>query len=258
MPDRWAAHQPSFVTRFTRFPEYTATVKVVCWLLLLTPLATSAQKQPVQSATSLWLAVETKAVASFHQPTGPSFVETFGEENLNKWPIGLRAGFTYTLKPIGYQLERRSADTSRAARAWVRLPNRLNLNKIDTFMVQLDLLPLANSYPGGGLLFGVADSLNYHVVRLVGPNRVIVQQILNGKPAPAFVSAHLAQATVALRPGRNRIAVWRRGRQLHVFVNDKEVPTSPFPFRPLRGTGVGVLMTSNWLSFRNLSVRTQL
>ncbi|TAE26835.1 MAG: hypothetical protein EAZ91_16860 [Cytophagales bacterium] len=230
---------------------------LLLYFLSLFPLVLRGQQRPVESATSDWLAIETGAVLPFRTPSGPSFSESFTEENPNGWPTGLRAGFTYTLKPIGYQLERRSADTSRAARAWVTLSNRLNLNKIDTFLIQIDLLPQTDTYPAGGLLFGVADSLNYSQIRLIGPNRVLVQQVVNGKPDVTFVSAHLARATVALRSGRNRIAVWRRGRQLHVFVNEKELPTSPFAFRPLRGNGVGVLMTGNWLSFRNLSVRTQ-
>jgi hypothetical protein len=232
-------------------------MKVSAWLLALIPLLAQAQQEPVQSASSSWIAVETKPVPPFRTPTGIGFTETFGEENKNGWPTGLRAGFTYTIKPVGYQIERRSADTSRAARAWVTLANRLNLNKLDTFLIQIDLLPQTDTYPSGGLIFGVADSLNYNQVRLEGKNQVWVQQIVDGKADPAVIPLRLTRADVDLRPGRNRIAVWRRGKQLHIFVNEKELPTSPIPFRPFRGNGVGVLMTGNWLSFRNLSVRTQ-
>jgi hypothetical protein len=232
-------------------------MKISLCLLALFPWVAQAQQESVQSATSSWLSVETTPVSPFRTPSGLGFTETFGEENKNNWPTGLRAGFTYTLKPIGYQIERRSADTSRVARAWVTLSNRLNLNKIDTFLIQIDLLPQTDSYPAGGLLFGVADSLNYNQVRLVGKDRVMVQQVVNGKADLAVIPTRLTRANVDLRPGRNRIAVWRRGNQLHIFVNEKELPTSPMPFRPFKGNGVGVVMTGNWLSFRNLSVRTQ-
>lgn len=233
-------------------------MKRIAWLLMLvSPLLRAQQKQQIQSASSSWIPVETKAVSPFRTPSGPGFTETFTEENTNGWPTGLRAGFTYTLKPIGYQIERRSADSSWAARAWIQLSPKLTLNKIDTFMVQVDLLSQSDTYPNGGLLFGVADSLNYSQVWLMGKNRVLVQQIVKGKPDPTFVSARLAKATVALRPGRNRVAVWRMGNRIHVYVNEKELPTSPFPFRPLRSNGVGVMLGGNWLSFRNLTVRTQ-
>jgi|GEM_PF-4778787 len=233
-------------------------MKLIVWLLvLISSLAYAQPQQQIQSASSPWIAVETKAVSPFRTPSGPGFTETFAEDNTNGWPTGLREGFTHSLKSVGYQIERRSADSSRASRAWIQLSNKLTLNKIDTFMVQVDLLSQSDNYPNGGLLFGVADSLNYSQIRLIGKDRVLVQQITKGKPDPAFVSAHLDRSTVALRAGRNRIAVWRRGNSLHVFVNEKELPTSPFPFRPLRGNGVGVMLSGNWLSFRNLTVRTQ-
>lgn len=232
-------------------------MKLIVWLLMLFPALVLAQPEKIQSASSPWIPVETKPVSPFRTPSGPGFTETFAEENPNRWPTGLRGGFTYTIKAIGYQIERRAADTNRAAHAWIPIAKKLTLNRIDTFMVQVDVLSRSDTYPDGGLLFGVADSLNYSQIRLIGNDKVVVQQFTNGKPDPAFVSAHLSVATVTLRAGRNRVAVWRRGNQLHVFINEQELPTSPFLFRPLRGNGIGVVLNGNWLSFRNLTVRTQ-
>ncbi len=231
-------------------------MRSIVWLFVLLPTWVIAQQEPVQSAISPWILVDTRAVAPFKIPTGPGFIETFSEENPNRWFTGLRAGFTYALNTIGYQIERRSADTNRFALSWHLLPKKLILNKMDTFLVQVDLFSRSDMYPNGGLLFGVADALNYNQVRLIGKDKVVVQQIVRGNLNPAFASVTLSTATVALRPGRNRVAVWRRGNQLHVFVNDRELPTSPFPFRGLRGNGVGVMLAGNWLAFRNLTVRT--
>ncbi|KAB7732524.1 hypothetical protein F5984_00750 [Rudanella paleaurantiibacter] len=231
-------------------------IRLLFILLIWLPELTLAQSKTVESASSAWVAVETSPMPTWRSPEGLVFRETFAEANANRWPVGLRAGFTYTPGPVGYQLERRGADSSQLARAWIQLANRFDLPRIDTFMVQLDVLPRADMYPDGGLLFGVADSLNYSRVWLNGRDRVIVQQIVDGKPDLTSTNDRLASVRFPTQKGRNRITVWRRGARLHVFVNDKELPGSPFLNRAVRGNGVGVFAKGNWLAFRNLTVRT--
>ena len=134
------------------------------------------------------------------------------------------------------------------------MPPDINLNRADTFTVRVDVLADSGQVPPGGLLFGVRDSLNYCAFTTNGRGEISIVRVLNGTALSDYMPGDYFRPGVPLDRNRNRLTIKRRGDALHFYVNDQEVRSSPYPFRPLSGNGIGLTASGYWTQFQRLNV----
>ena len=108
--------------------------------------------------------------------------------------------------------------------------------------------------PTGGLLFGVADSLNYSAFVLSSRGEVSIVRVTNGAASGEYMPGEYFKPGILLEKNRDRLTIRRTGDALHFYINDQEIRTSPYPFRMLAGNGIGLTTTGYWTSFQKLTV----
>ncbi|WP_128544882.1 hypothetical protein [Larkinella soli] len=224
---------------------------VLIWAVLCFASAGKAQTG-TYSATGDWVYVKIK-------PTPPpavirSFEEDF-TDNRNRWRIGQRGAYSYDISQKGYRVRKMAgADPQTPAFSYIPLPPAIQLNKVDTFSVQVDITGPGGQIPDAGLLLGVRDSLNYCHFRINNKHQVSIKYVINGLSYTIYMRGDYVPAGGRLSTTKNTLTVRKTGEQIHFYLNNREVPTSPYQFRQYQGNGIGFVANTDGTVFRNLTV----
>ena len=183
----------------------------------------------------------------------PAFTGDFAT-NRNGWKAGNKGDYNYQIGLGKYNIRKRNVNTSQVAFSYVPLPGYINLNIAETFTIKVDVVADSSRIPVGGLLFGVADSLNYCAFSLNSKGEISIIRVANGQTFSDYMTGDFFQPGVLVDINRNRLMIRRNGQALHFYINDREVRSSPYPFRMLPGNGIGLTTTGYWTSFQKLTV----
>ncbi|KAA9354562.1 hypothetical protein [Larkinella humicola] len=220
--------------------------------VLFSLLGESQAQVGVYSASGSWVHVKIKA-KNAASASNRLFMETF-TDNRNRWLIGRRGAYGYDMSQNAYHIYKQADDSPTSAFSYVSIPTALNLNKLDTFMVQVDLAGPSGIIPDAGLLIGVKDSLNYCHFRINNKNQVSVKYVINGLSYTIYMRGDYVPAGIPLSTTKNTLTVRKKGEQIHFYLNGREIPTSPYQFRQYQGNGIGFVSTTDGTQFRNLTV----
>lgn len=183
----------------------------------------------------------------------PAFTGDF-VTNRNGWRAGNRGDYYYQIGVGKYNIRKRNANTNQIAFSYVPLPSEINLNVAQTFTIKVDVVADSGRVPAGGLLFGVADSLNYCAFSLNSRGEVSIIRVTNGATSSDYMPGDYFRPGILLEKNRDRLTIRRTGDLLHFYVNEQEIRSSPYPFRLLPGNGIGLTTTGYWTSFQKLTV----
>ncbi|GAB3639551.1 hypothetical protein GCM10027423_01870 [Spirosoma arcticum] len=183
----------------------------------------------------------------------PAFTGDF-VTNRNGWKAGNKGDYYYQIGVGKYNIRKRNVNTNQIAFSYVPLPTEINLNIAETFTIKVDVVADSGRVPTGGLLFGVADSLNYCAFSLNSRGEVSIIRVSNGMTFSDYMPGDYFRPGVLLEKNRDRLTIRRTGDVLHFFINEQEVRSSPYPFRMLPGNGIGLTTTGYWTSFQKLTV----
>lgn len=220
---------------------------------------TGRPKPVVYAASSDWQKVTLKPTPRLRPapPTTagyrPAFTGDFAT-NRNGWKAGNKGDYYYQIGLGKYNIRKRNLNTKQAAFSYVPLPTEINLNIAQTFTIRVDVVADSGRVPTGGVLFGVADSLNYSAFTLNSRGEISIVRVANGTTFSDYMTGEYFKPGILLENNRNRLTIRRNGDALHFYVNDQEVRSSPYPFRMLSGNGIGLTTTGYWTSFQKLTV----
>ena len=200
------------------------------YLFLLLGLGLSfdgfTQENSIQSATSSWVKVTIKAIPPRKTlPVPIAFRESF-DTNKRFWREGRHGDYTYEIANNNYSIRRNRVDSKRTAFSFIKLPEDINLNKADTFTIQVEITGKPGTIPEGGLLLGMQDSLNYCQVRITDQRQVIVNMIIEGKVANRYFPGGTSPPQQSILPEHNTLTVRRFDSRLHIYVNRREISNS--------------------------------
>ena len=211
------------------------------------PVAPASAQNETISQTST--APATSNAAGYH----PAFTGDFAT-NRNGWRAGNKGDYNYQIGLGKYNIRKRNVNTKQVAFSYVQLPSDINLNIAETFTIKVDVVADSGRIPTGGLLFGVADSLNYSGFSLNSKGEITIVRVVNGQTADDYMPGDSFRPGVLLDKNRDRLMIRRNGEALHFYINDEEVRSSPYPFRTLAGNGIGFTTNGYWTSFQKLTV----
>ncbi|WP_080060046.1 hypothetical protein [Spirosoma aerolatum] len=183
----------------------------------------------------------------------PAFTGDFST-NRNGWRAGNRGDYYYQIGLGRYSIRKRNTNTQKSAFSAVELPTNINLNKADHFTIKVDVLADSGQVPTGGILFGVKDSLNYSAFTLNGKGEVSIMRIANGQTFSDYMPGDFFMPGVTVDKNRNRLIIRRKGEELHFYINEQEIRSSPYLFKMLPGNGIGLTSSGYWTSFQKLIV----
>ena len=183
----------------------------------------------------------------------PAFTGDFAT-NRNGWRAGNKGDYNYQIGLGKYNIRKRNVNTKQVAFSYVPLPTDINLNIAETFTIKVDIVADSGRVPTGGILFGVADSLNYSGFSLNSKGEISIVRVANGETFSDYMPGDYFRPGVLLDKNRDRLMIRRQGEALHFYINDKEVRSSPYPFRMLAGNGIGFTTNGYWTSFQKLTV----
>lgn len=183
----------------------------------------------------------------------PAFTGDFAT-NRNGWKAGNKGDYNYQIGLGKYNVRKRNVNTTQVAFSYVSLPSEINLNIAETFTIKVDIVADSGRVPTGGLLFGVADSLNYAGFSLNSRGEISIIRVANGETFSDYMPGEYFKPGILLEKNRDRLTVRRNGDALHFYINDQEVLSSPYPFKLFSGNGIGLTTTGYWTSFQKLTV----
>lgn len=183
----------------------------------------------------------------------PAFTGDF-VTNRNGWKAGTSGDYHYQIGMGRYSIRKRNSKTQEIAFSHVPLPANINLNVATQFTIKLDVLADSGKVPTGGLLFGVKDSLNFNAFTINSKSEVSIIRVKNGEASSDYMPGDFFKPGISVDRNRNRLTVRRKGNALHFYVNEREVRSSPYPFRVFSGNDVGVITSAYWTTFQKLSV----
>ncbi|RRA97669.1 hypothetical protein [Larkinella rosea] len=220
--------------------------------VLLALFGESLAQVGVYSASGSWVHVKIKSKTS-----GPAsnrlFTEDFSD-NRNRWLIGRKGDYSYDISQNMYHIYKQASNSPASGQSIIKLPPTFDLNKLDTFMVQVDLAGPSGIIPDAGLLLGVKDSLNYCHFRINNKNQVSVKYVINGLSYTIYMRGDYVPAGIPLSATKNTLTVRKKTDQIHFYLNGREIPTSPYQFRQYQGTGIGFVTTTDGTTFQNLMI----
>ncbi|GAB3887278.1 hypothetical protein GCM10028825_18000 [Spirosoma agri] len=185
-----------------------------------------------------------------------SFSESFAN-NQNRWLVGQKNGYEFTMSPGNYYIRKTALSTGNPAQSFIALPEALDLNKAKSFTITVDMVVPPGVQPDAGLLIGVKNSTTFCQFRLIGTDRVSIKSITNGNTFANYMPGKPTPPQVTVNRERNTLTVKKELNQLHFYINGKEVEDSPHVFRPFKGNGVGFVTASPTVKFQNLTVLTE-
>lgn len=183
----------------------------------------------------------------------PAFTGDF-VTNRNGWKAGNKGDYHYQIGVGKYNVRKRNVNTNQIAFSYVSLPTEINLNIAETFTIKVDVVADSGRVPTGGILFGVADSLNYCAFTLNSKGEISIVRVANGATFSDYMPGDFFRPGVLLEKNRDRLIIRRVGDMLHFYINEQEVRSSPYPFRMLPGNSIGLTTTGYWTSFQKLTV----
>lgn len=183
----------------------------------------------------------------------PAFTGDF-VTNRNGWKAGNKGDYHYQIGVGKYNIRKRNVNTNQIAFSYVPLPSEINLNIAQTFTIKVDVVADSGRVPTGGILFGVADSLNYCAFSLNGKGEVSIVRVSNGATFSDYMPGDYFRPGILLEKNRDRLTIRRAGDVLHFYINEQEIRSSPYPFRLFTGNGIGLTTTGYWTSFQKLTV----
>ncbi|GAB3917143.1 hypothetical protein [Larkinella terrae] len=226
--------------------------RIVILLGVLLSLISKSQAQVgVYSASGSWVHVKIKPKLS---AASTRLLTDDFSDNHNRWRIGQRGAYLFDLYQNSYRVRKQATESQSTAFSYIPMPPAINLNKVDTFMVQVDLAGPSGIIPDAGLLLGVKDSLNYCHFRINNKNQVSVKYVINGLSYTIYMRGDYVPAGIPLSATKNTLTVRKKGDQIHFYLNGREIPTSPYQFRQYQGNGIGFVSTTDGTTFRNLTV----
>lgn len=214
--------------------------------------ATVSQAAPASPSTAIVESAPQRP-APTKEGYRPAFTGDFAT-NRNGWKAGNKGDYNYQIGLGKYNIRKRRTNTKEVAFSYVPLPSQINLNIAETFTIKVDVVADSGSIPTGGLVFGVADSLNYCAFALNGAGEITIARVVNGESVDDYMPGDYFKPGVALEKNRDRLIIQRNGEELHFYINDREVRSSPYPFKMLSGNGIGLMTNAYWTSFQKLSV----
>jgi hypothetical protein len=183
----------------------------------------------------------------------PGFTGDFST-NRNGWKAGNKGDYNYQIGLGKYNIRKRNVYTNQVAFSYVQLPADINLNVAETFTIKVDVVADSGRVPTGGILFGVADSLNYSGFSLNSKGEISIIRVVNGQTSDDYMPGEYFKPGILLEKNRDRLIIRRDGEALHFYINDQEVRSSPYPFRMFAGNGIGLTTTGYWTSFQKLTI----
>ena len=247
---------------------------VACLLFVsLAPSWGQRTKSTLYSAASDWTKITLKATpriaassaggrttAAISTPASaksdgyrPAFTADFAT-NRNGWRAGEQGDYQYEIGQGRYSIRKKNVNTKEVAFATVELPDNIDLNRAETFTIKADVLADSGRVPTGGLLFGVKDSLNYNQFTLDENGQVSIKRVANGQTFSDYMPGESFKPGVPVDKNRNRLSIRRLGPYLYFYINEREIKSSPYPFKILAGNGVGVTASGYWTGFQKLIV----
>ncbi|MGV3557941.1 hypothetical protein [Larkinella arboricola] len=226
----------------------------IIWGILCSLMSESQAQVGVYSASSSWVHVRLKS----KNPTATNsrtLTDDFSD-NHNRWRIGQRGAYSFDLYQNSYRVRKQASNVQTPAFSYIPMPPAIDLNKVDTFMVQVDVAGPSGIIPDAGLLIGVKDTLNYCHFRINNKNQVSVKYVINGLSYTIYMRGDYVPAGIPLSSMKNTLAVRKKGDQIHFYVNGREIPTSPYQFRQYQGNGIGFVANTDGTLFQNLTVST--
>lgn len=219
---------------------------------------TTAELSPEPAAPSSTKAKPTSAPRSTPPAPNavgyrPAFTGDF-VTNRNGWQAGNKGDYNYQIGVGKYNVRKRNVNTNQVAFSYVPLPAEINLNVAETFTIKVDVVADSGRVPTGGVLFGVADSLNYCAFTLNSKGEISIVRVANGTTSSDYMPGDFFRPGVLLEKNRDRLIIRRTGDVLHFYINEQEVRSSPYPFKMLPGNGIGLTTTGYWTSFQKLTV----
>ncbi|WP_338869718.1 hypothetical protein WBJ53_20865 [Spirosoma sp. SC4-14] len=211
-----------------------------------------APSSPVESPAGRLSASDASATT-----TSPDFRPAFTGDfvtNRNGWKAGNHGDFHYQIGMGRYSIRKRNPKTQQVAFAHVSLPTNINLNRSLQFTIKLDVLADSGKVPTGGILFGVKDSLNFSAFTINGKGEASIIRVADGEATSTYMPGEFFKPGVAVERNRNRLTIRRQGNSLHFYINEREIRSSPYPFRVFPGNDVGVITSAYWTTFQKLSV----
>ena len=183
----------------------------------------------------------------------PAFTADFAT-NRNGWLAGKRGDYEYQIGQGRYGIRKQNVNTKQVAFATVELPDNIELNRAETFTIKADILADSGRVPMGGLIFGMKDSLNYNAFTLNENGQVSIKRVANGETFSDYMPGEPFKPGVPVDKNRNRLSIRRLGPYLYFYINEREIKSSPYPFKILSGNGVGVTSSGYWTGFQKLIV----
>lgn len=226
-------------------PVPTAPTPVVTQSASAPPVTTTSAPGKPSGATN----ATTPTTTDYH----PAFTADFAT-NRNAWKAGNRGDYNYQIGLGRYSVRKRKTDTRQTAFSTVELPSNIVLNHADLFTIKADVLADSGQVPSGGIVFGVKDSLNYSAFTLNNKGEIAILRVANGEPVSDYMSGDYFAPGVPVDKNYDRLTIRRIGEELHFYVNEREVRSSPYEFKTLAGNGIGVTASGYWTSFQKLSV----
>ncbi|MFC5411188.1 hypothetical protein ACFPMF_17840 [Larkinella bovis] len=227
--------------------------RIILFFGILLGLVTQSPAQVgVYSASGSWVHVKIKP-KNPADASGRLFSDDF-RDNRNRWRIGQRGAYSFDMAQNAYRVHKQASNTQTSAFSFIPIPTGINLNKVDTFMVQVEIGGPGGIIPDAGLLIGVRDSLNYCHFRINNKNQVSVKYVINGLSYTIYMRGDYVPAGIPLSTSQNTLTVRKKGEQIHFYLNGREIPTSPYQFRQYQGNGIGFVSNTDGTTFRNLTV----
>ena len=248
--------------RRTKSVIYSASSEWTKVTLKPTPLLTAnvpvapvvAPAQPVvETIPSSSVPVRTAPITGENTDFRPAFTGDFAT-NRNGWRAGNQGDYYYQIGLGRYSIRKRNGNTQHIAFSAVSLPSDINLNLADIFTIKVDVMADSGRVPTGGLLFGVADSLNYCAFTMNSKGQVSIIRVANGETFSDYMPGDFFSPGVSVEKNRNRLMIQRKGDALHFYINAQEIRSSPYPFKMFSGNGIGLTSTAYWTSFQKLTV----
>ncbi|MFD2573816.1 hypothetical protein ACFSUS_24480 [Spirosoma soli] len=233
-------------------PDRTAPAEVVS-TAPPSPYANRPSAPPVSPNETVTQPTRTGSSGASTSDFRPAFTGDFAT-NRNGWKAGIKGDYHFQIGMGRYSIRKRNVNTQQVAFSYVSLPPDINLNNADLFTIKVDVMADSGRIPTGGLVFGVRDSLNFNAFTLNGKGEISIIRVANGQVFSDYMPGDFFSPGVPIDKNRNRLTIRRKDGGLYFYVNEREVRTSPYPFRTLSGNGIGMITSGYWTSFQKLSV----
>lgn len=190
------------------------------------------------------------------RPALATFTDAF-ERNTHGWFTGIRKGYEFEINKGSYYIRRLPDAKQEAGRCYVDLPANMDLTKADSFTISVEMTAAPGEVPTGGILFGVQDVENMTQFSVADLNNVVIKHIRGSRTFASYMPGNKSPAGVPIANNTNKLTIRKQADKLHFYINEQEIESSPYEFRPFKGNGIGFITGESTMKFRNLQVRLE-